>query len=453
MHDSQDVPIAIDDGDSLCSATASETTALLAPANSAGKASIAEAECFGLPNKAESVWLSMLHEVRVIAMASAPVIGSYILQMSFQTLSILIVSTTFPQHLSTAAFSYGFATATGWLVALGGSTALDTLASSSFTGSTDKHALGVLLQRALFVLTLLYVPVAILWYFSSTVFIYLGQDLQLSRDSCLFLRWLIPGGLGYIYFETTKKYLQAQGITRAGPCVLLITAPISAILNYLLVKTAGLGVLAAPVATGIGFWLSFIGLLLWIKLVEGSEAWAGWDRRSFHNLGTFVRLALLGILHVGTEWWAFEIVTIIAGQLGEVDLAAQSAIMTLDAAIASLPLGIGIAASARVGNMLGLRNTKRAAMAAHAAAILSMLVGALIGILLLMFNEQIARTFSPEAEIILLIRLVLPVIALYQVADGLNASCGGALRGMGCQHVGAAVNIVIYYCLALPGGA
>ena len=37
-------------------------------------------------------------------------------------------------------------------------------------------------------------------------------------------------------------------------------------------------------------------------------------------------------------------------------------------------------------------------------------------------------------------------------ADGLNGSCGGALRGMGRQWVGAAVNLVSYYGGALPGG-
>ena len=47
---------------------------------------------------------------------------------------------------------------------------------------------------------------------------------------------------------------------------------------------------------------------------------------------------------------------------------------------------------------------------------------------------------------------VLPYVALFQIADGLNGSCGGSLRGMGRQHIGAAVNIVSYYCGALPLG-
>ena len=142
---------------------------------------------------------------------SVPVILAYMLQNSLQTISVLITGRLSPEALATAAFSYMFAMSTAWLIGLGGSTALDTLASSTFTGSRNPHDLGVLLQRAFVVLTLFYIPVAILWLFSAPVFQLLGQEEYICRESSRFLSALIPGGLGYIYFEILKKYLQAQG--------------------------------------------------------------------------------------------------------------------------------------------------------------------------------------------------------------------------------------------------
>lgn len=154
------------------------------------------------------LWLS---EFLLLVKASVPVILAYTLQNSLQTVSVLVVGRLSPEALATAAFSYMFAMSTAWLIALGGSTALDTLASSSFTGSKNPHDLGILLQRSFFVLTLFYVPVAILWLFSAPVFRLLGQEEYICVQSAQFLSALIPGGLGYIYFETMKKYLQAQG--------------------------------------------------------------------------------------------------------------------------------------------------------------------------------------------------------------------------------------------------
>jgi len=51
-----------------------------------------------------------------------------------------------------------------------------------------------------------------------------------------------------------------------------------------------------------------------------------------------------------------------------------------------------------------------------------------------------------------LVSQVMPLVASFQVADGLAGSCGGVLRGQGRQHLGAAFNIVAYYVLALPLG-
>lgn len=258
-----------------------------------------------LPEDETSSRKLILHEFWVLFRGSIPVVLAYTLQNSLQTVSILIVGRASPQDLSTAAFSYMFAMCSAWLIGMGGSTALDTLASSTFTGSKNKHDLGILLQRSFIVLTLFYIPVAILWTCSEPLFKALGQSHQLSRDSAKFLTCLIPGGLGYIYFETMKKYLQAQEIMRPGTYVLLITSPISAALNYLFVYTAGWGLYAAPLATGIGYWLSFLGLLLYAKFVAGGECWGGWTRKSLQNTGTFAKLAVLGVLHVGSEWWVF----------------------------------------------------------------------------------------------------------------------------------------------------
>lgn len=168
-------------------------------------------EIHGLKDHGEIAAKHVFREIAGLLKASVPVFLAYALQNSLQTISVVIVGRGPPEDLATAAFSYMFAMSTAWLIALGGSTALDTLGSSTFTGSKDPHDLGVLLQRAFIVLTVFYVPVVVLWIFSEPVFRLLGQDAQLSRDSAQFLQYLIPGGLGYIYFECMKKYLQSQG--------------------------------------------------------------------------------------------------------------------------------------------------------------------------------------------------------------------------------------------------
>lgn len=155
----------------------------------------------------------VLNEFWILFKGSLPVVVAYALQNSLQTISVLIVGRLSPEALATAAFSYMFAMATGWLVALGGTTAIDTLASASFTGSKNRHDLGIILQRSFVVLLLFYIPIAILWFCSEPLFKALGQEDYIARDSARFLSVLAPGGIGYIYFEALKKYMQAQGMS------------------------------------------------------------------------------------------------------------------------------------------------------------------------------------------------------------------------------------------------
>ncbi|KAF7552123.1 hypothetical protein G7Z17_g4559 [Cylindrodendrum hubeiense] len=398
-------------------------------------------------------YLQWITEGWFLTKAAIPVILAYMLQNSLQTVSVLVVGRLSPEALATAAFSYMFAMATAWLIALGGTTALDTLASTSFTASKDKRDLGILLQRGMFVLTAFYMVVVVIWCFSEHIFRALGQEEFICIQSSKFLQLLAPGGLGYIWFECMKKYLQAQGIYRPGTYALLITSPLNAFLNYLFIYPLGFGLYGAPLATGISYWLSFFLLVAYAAFVQGKECWPGFaPRRALTHLRPFARLAFLGVIHVGTEWWAFEIVALAAGRLGTIPLAAQSVVMTADQIINTIPFGLGVAASARLGNLLGARDPLGARRLAHCAAILSVFFGTLILIILMSTKNVIGRLFNDDVEVIALVAHIMPYVALFQIADGLNGSCGGALRGMGRQWIGALVNCVSYYGGALPAG-
>ncbi|KAJ5793345.1 uncharacterized protein N7503_009323 [Penicillium pulvis] len=395
---------------------------------------------------------SLLAECWQLLKDSLPVIFGYTLQMSLQTTTAIIIGQSSPMNLAVAAFAQMFALVTGWMIALGGTTALDTIASSTFTGSENKHDLGILLQRALFVLSLFFVPVAILWACSDSVFQALGQDPELSYLSSQYLTVLIPGGLGYIFFEVMKKYLQAQGLMRAGTYVMLIVLPCHIAMTYVFCYTLDIGLLGAPLASDISYWLAFALLVLHSKFIAGAECWGGWSWAAFDNMWTFVRLSLLGIMHIGTEWLAFEIVALAAGRLGTIALAAQSVIMTADSVMNTIPFGLGVATSSRIGNLLGARNAKGAARTAHISAFLAIILGSMVLAVLMGSRDHFAKIFNDDPRVVELVSEIMPLVALFQIADGVNGSCGGSLRGMGRQHIGAVVNIVSYYFFALPLG-
>ncbi|KAJ7282001.1 MATE efflux family protein [Mycena rebaudengoi] len=388
---------------------------------------------------------------------SIPVILSYILQNSIQTVSIVIAGRLGPDELSVAAFSLMLAFVTGWCVALGGTTALDTLGSQAFTGGHPKD-LSVHFQRCIIILWILLIPVGLLWWFVEPVLLALGQSATLSRDVQTFLRVLAVGAPGYIGFESLKKYLQCQGIMGASTAVLFVVFPINICLNIALIHYTPLGILGSPLSLSITYWLCFglLGLFAYFSPVhEHNATWGGFQPSAvFHvrSCWLFLKLAIPGILMVGTEWAAFEIVALAAGRLGAVPLAAQAVIMTTDQILNTIPFGIGVAASARVGNLIGSRSPIAAKYAAHASAVVSVVVGLIVMIIMMSAKNVYGYLFSDDLDVVRLVSKVMPLVASFQVADGLAGSCGGVLRGQGRQHLGALFNCVAYYVLALPLG-
>ncbi|KAL4062494.1 MOP flippase [Scleroderma citrinum] len=346
----------------------------------------------------------------------------------------------------------------GWCIALGGGSALDTLGSQAFTGGNSRTDLSIHFQRCVVLLSLLFVPVALLWAFVEPVLLAIGEPPRLCKDVQAIMRILIFGAPGYIAFESLKKYLQCQGINRASTVVLIIISPINLALNIFFVHYTPLRMLGCPVALSITYWLCFISLVLVTLLSPAHKAnatWGGLQLRAVVNLKNcvgFLKLALPGILMIGTEWAAFEIVALAAGKLGEVPLAAQSVIMTTDTIINTIPFGFGVVASNRVGNLLGARSAIAARNTAHASALTSVFVGSIIMTAMMAVRKSFGYIFSDDEDIAQLVSQVMPLVASFQIADGLANACGGALRGQGRQHLGAVFNIIAYYVLALPIG-
>ncbi|KAF8986866.1 hypothetical protein BGZ52_007301 [Haplosporangium bisporale] len=405
----------------------------------------------------ESSYLSIrelsLREFKILLRYSGPVVLTYVLQNSLQLASLVSLGHLGSIELAASSLASMFAAVTCWSVSLGTATALDTLCSQSFT-SHHPHTLGLHLQRAILVLMVLFVPIAGVWLSSEHIFLLLGQEPALAEHAAIFLRGLLPGAPAFLIFECVKKYLQAQGNMHASTYVLLICSPINVVLNYALVwnKYIGIGYIGAPIATSISYWNMLILLLLYIRFVDGYAGWGGWTRDALTGWPAFMKLALPGVLMVCTEWWAFEVMSLAASYLGTVALAAQSIVVQTSGLLYTVPFGISIAASNRVGNLIGMGDHRSAKISSHMSILLSILFGMGNSLMLILFKDSWGKLFSEDTDVITTVAMILPLVALYQISDGIAGVGGGVLRGVGLQHLGAYLNLIGYYLIAFPAG-
>lgn len=101
---------------------------------------------------------------------------------------------------------------------------------------------------------------------------------------------------------------------RAATYVLLAVAPVNLALNVYFVHFTRLGLLGAPLAISLTFWLCFALLACvtaWSPTHRRNGTWAGFRPAVVLDPGScydFLKLAVPGILMVGTEWCVHAVV-------------------------------------------------------------------------------------------------------------------------------------------------
>jgi len=70
----------------------------------------------------------------------------------------------------------------------------------------------------------------------------------------------------------------------------------------------------------------------------------------------------------------------------------------------------------------------------------------------MVFRNSWGYLFNNDPEVVKLVASILPLVALFQVFDGLGATTGGILRARGKQFTGAMLNLSGYYLIGIPFG-
>ncbi|KKK25214.1 hypothetical protein ARAM_001046 [Aspergillus rambellii] len=434
-------------------AGAAETTSLLAGEDRCPGFNAAEDE--DIDRKWEEAVVAGLiqttwqREAKVIGKNAAPLIVTFLLQYSLTVASIFTLGHLGKKELGAVSLASMSANITGYAVYQGLATSLDTLCAQAY-GSGKKKLVGLQMQRMVYFLWLITIPIAVLWYFSDKILVRIVPEKDVALLAGLYLKVVALGAPGYACFESGKRFVQAQGIFSASLYVLLICAPLNAFMNWLFVWQFGWGFVGAPIAVAITDTLMPILLFIYVYFVDGVECWNGITRRALHNWGPMIRLALPGLIMVEAECLAFEVLTLGSSYLGTTPLAAQSVLATVSSITYQVPFTLSISASTRVANLIGATLVPAAKTTAKVAMVGAVIVGLLNMLFISSLRHYIPRLFTSEEEVIELVAEILPLCAAFQLFDALASNCNGILRGLGRQEIGGYVQLFCYYAIAMP---
>ncbi|KAB8271559.1 mate-domain-containing protein [Aspergillus minisclerotigenes] len=402
----------------------------------------------------EAVAAGLIHttwrrEAQVIGKNAAPLMVTFLLQYSLTVASIFTLGHLGKKELGAVSLASMSANITGYAVYQGLATSLDTLCAQAY-GSGRKKLVGLQMQKMVFFLCTITIPIAVLWFFADKILMKIVPEKDVAALAGLYLKVVILGAPGYACFESGKRYVQAQGLFSASLYVLLICAPLNAFMNWLFVWKFQWGFVGAPIAVAITDNLMPLFLFLYVYFIDGAECWNGFTTKALRNWGPMIRLALPGLVMVEAECLAFEVLTLASSYLGTTPLAAQSVLSTIASIMFQVPFPLSISGSTRVANLIGATLVGPAKISAKVTMGYAVIVGMLNMLLLSSLRSYIPRLFTPEEEVIELVAQVLPLCAAFQLFDALAANCNGILRGIGRQEIGGYVQLFCYYAVAMP---
>ncbi|KAF2226915.1 mate-domain-containing protein [Elsinoe ampelina] len=388
-------------------------------------------------------------EAKVLAKYSRPLVFTFVLQYSLTVVSIFTVGHIGKIELGAASLGGMSANITGFAIFIGLATSLDTLCPQAY-GSGKKQLVGLQMQRMVYFLWLITIPIACIWAAAPQILTAVLSEKEVAAKAGQYLRVLIFGAPGYAAFESGKRYVQAQGLFHATLYVLMAAAPINVFLHWLFVWKLEWGFIGAPIAIAIVDNLLPLFLFLYVRFVDGMECWPGFTRRAFKNWWPMIKLALPGLVMVLAEWLAFEILTLTSSYISSTHLATQSILSTISAITFQIPFAISIASSTRIANLIGATLVEPAKLSTKVSLYVALIVGASNMLLLIALRTVLPWAFTNDSDVAELTMKVLPLNAAFQLFDSLAALANGILRGLGRQEVGGYVNLICYYVIALP---
>ncbi|HVS14315.1 MAG TPA: MATE family efflux transporter [Thermoanaerobaculia bacterium] len=291
----------------------------------------------------------------------------------------------------------------------------------------------------------------------------LRQSAELVPLADGYLRGVAPGVAGFFLFLVLRLVLQAEGLVRPALVAVVGSNLVNVAANYGLVfggfGLPALGVYGSGLATSIARWSLCLILLL-----------AGWGglRRMFRgelrpaqfvaalrpreHAATF-RLGLPIALHNAAEFWVFSAVGLMMGSLGALQFAAHQIALNLAALTFMVPLGIASAAATRVGNAVGRLDAPGVRRAARVSLIVGAGVMSVSALVFALAPRLLSRAYTPDPEVVALAALLLPIAAVFQVADGFQVVAAGVLRGAADTTWPAAIALIGFWVVGLPLGA
>ena len=396
---------------------------------------------------------AFLASLRALLALALPIAGVSVGMMLMGVVETLIVGHVSPVALAAVALGHLYF----FVVLVFGTGVLSTLDPliAQGLGANDQSQVTLAVQRGVLI-SLALSAAAVLFYLpAGAVLRWLGQPIEVVPAAEAFVHASIAGAPPFLLYFVFGRSLNAMQRPRA----VVVTVVAANVVNALLCAalTLGwygmprLGVVGAAWSGTLSRWF-MAGTLLWLgrhELVPRLKPF----RSESTDLRALWRMFSLGAPLGATamlEFGIFATIALMVGRFGTVAVAGHQVAINITSFTFMVPMGISGATSVLVGQAVGRDDLPAARRAAGAGLALGTCCMLATSALYVLMPRQLSGLYTPDLGVLAMAASLLPISGVFQLFDGAQVVCVGALRGLGDTRAPMWINMIGFWVFGMP---
>lgn len=401
-------------------------------------------------------------ETRALIKLAGPLVLTQLAQMAIMTTDVILLGRLSTDALASAAIGntvYFFC----WLVGSGPAMAVSPMAAQLLGAKPgDRAGVRGVVRMGLWSAGLIAVPLLPLLICAEWILSHLGQEPRLAAGAGQFTTMLCFGLPFALAFGSLRNFVTALNRPAAALWVTLASIVWNALAGWVLIfghlGAPRLGIAGAGIASSTSAIFGVAALALAIRLtpeLHRGRILKRWWRPRWAALAELFRLGIpIGVTML-FEAMLFNSMTLLVGTFGAAALAGHQIALNVASFTFMIPLGLGMAASVRVGRFVGagdLPGARRAGLVAMVVAFGFILP---CGVILALFGREVAGLYvagraAHDLQVIAFAGVFLQVAAAFQVFDALQVVAAQSLRGLKDARMPMILAGVSYWLAGAP---
>lgn len=401
----------------------------------------------------------ILREARATLVLALPIAGTQLAQMAIHTTDVWLLSHYSEQALGAAALGVAIFSFL-WIIGLGMATATPALAAQARGHDpNDRDGVRQAVHDGLISTGLYGLLCTFLMIVSEPFLVLIGQPPELIALAVPFMQALSGMFITSLWFMVLRGFVSVLERPRVALVLTVIALLMNAAVNYVLIFgfwiVPSLGVVGAGLGSSLVNLAILLGILWYIARDPQFASYQlsrGWWRTTPRRMIAFLRVALPISLALGAEIGLFSAAALLMGRLGAAEVAAHQVALQWAAIAFMVPMGLGQAATVRVGLAAGARDAAGVAHAGWIAIAMGMSFMLCTALIFGFAGGTLIGVFVADrnSEVFLLATTYLGMAALFQLVDGAQGVANGALRGLKDTAMPMVMTLVGYWLIGFP---